>query len=415
MPKFQIDSEKIVGFVAEQQEKEVNTVKVVQKISAGLTSDVPLFHFLMEQIDSIFIKKVPFPSVCIFRLLIVLHEDNKTDIFINDFKEIAGVIVNKPVETGSPVFKSDIEDLTKIEFPDIEIKQSDAVVYTTRIGWKYGLFFDFTRNLNIDEFRNDIGRITKKLMFEDLLLSAKLASFEISEKKDVGALVFTEGKTDWKHLKKALEVLGIPLKIEFFQDEKDRGDQELLRMCEYFSLVDQHVNKKFIFIFDRDNPGIINKLSKKTEEGANFQVWGNNVFSFYLPYPPHREKYKNISIEFYYTDEEVHTKDSETGRQLLFSNEIVKQVQINPTTKKTTTECVKLDKPRNNNEEYEKKIFDEDVEIIKDRQGDLIAHSKSVFAENVLKGKKGFDNFDMKQFSEIFKIIQTILEFERKT
>jgi len=47
---------------------------------------------------------------------------------------------------------------------------------------------------------------------------------------DTEAIIWTEGKTDWKHLKKALEKLRLDLRVSFHEtDEKDLGSEVLLK------------------------------------------------------------------------------------------------------------------------------------------------------------------------------------------
>ncbi len=53
------------------------------------------------------------------------------------------------------------------------------------------------------------------------------------------ATIFTEGKTDWQHLKKAKEVLQIDLNIAFHEEKGDMGDSVLLLMCKAYNRLPQ--------------------------------------------------------------------------------------------------------------------------------------------------------------------------------
>ena len=44
----------------------------------------------------------------------------------------------------------------------------------------------------------------------------------------VEATVWTEGKTDWKHLRRAFQVLGVQERIRFKEIAEDFGDDNLL-------------------------------------------------------------------------------------------------------------------------------------------------------------------------------------------
>lgn len=223
-------------------------------------------------------------------------------------------------------------------------------------------------------------------------------------------LVITEGKTDWKHLKKAFERLRTNRKFrnldfEFLEYESyEMGDTELVKMCEQFSRVPRA--NKMIFVFDRDNEKLISEVG----DGERFKSWGNDVFSFCIPIPGHRKKYKNISIEFYYSDDEIHTKDRDSGRQLLFSNELDKMVKASVTNNKSNeVKFVKRSKS-NRDEEYDKKVYCQDVETIVDSDGKQVAHSKTVFANNIYNNKVDFNNFDISEFEKIMEIIEKIIE-----
>ena len=111
-------------------------------------------------------------------------------------------------------------------------------------------------------------------------------------------LVITEGSTDWKHLKAALNALKEnpdcdewihDINVNFLEYEpknssKEGGNKiqmsgsELARMCLNYSYVSQ--NKVIIFIADND----VEEISKELQqEDGSFKSWGNNVFSFCLP------------------------------------------------------------------------------------------------------------------------------------
>lgn len=225
-------------------------------------------------------------------------------------------------------------------------------------------------------------------------------------KKMEKPLLVTEGKTDWQHLKSAIKRMNIEsnleeLPIDILEYEHDMGDTTLFTMCEQYSKVPRP--NKIIFMFDRDNP----KYIQKVNNGNSFRYWGNNVYSFCIPVPSNRANYNNISIEFYYNDEDL--KTSFEGKRLHFSNEIEIVVKKNPTTGETVTYSNVLDEPRND-EEYSKKIYDQDVNRVMNDQRQLVALSKSVFAQNIYTGVDGFRHLDIKEFRLIVAVIKAIIE-----
>ena len=221
-------------------------------------------------------------------------------------------------------------------------------------------------------------------------------------------LIITEGKTDWKHIKNALthfqengEYSELDVDFLEYNSEIEMGDTALEQLCTHYSKIQQP--RRIIGIFDRDNKKIISNTT--TTKG--YKNWGNNVYSFCIPKPPHRVDYENISIEFYYTDDEIKTKDRESLTRLFFSNEISELIEKDLTDNKSKTSYKVLDVPISIKEKY-KKIFDQDCSQIKDDSGVTLAHSKTAFAEKVYRHKNGYDSFNLDAFKLILDVIVNI-------
>lgn len=118
-------------------------------------------------------------------------------------------------------------------------------------------------------------------------------------------IIITEGKTDIVHILKAKEKLG--LKIDFrtiSEDNQPDGDSNLQVLLEQLSKI-EHRNK-IIAIFDRD----ISKTVKTMDNnGVGYKSYGNNVYGFCISAPQCRidNNQDDISIEYLYTDDEIHT------------------------------------------------------------------------------------------------------------
>lgn len=213
------------------------------------------------------------------------------------------------------------------------------------------------------------------------------------------AVIWTEGKTDWKHLKKALEKLGGDLNVSFHEyEDKDMGDKELLRKCKTFAETWQ--TTLLIFVFDNDNEDVIKDV---TDPNKDYKDWGNNVFSFAIPVPKHREGYKNVCIELYYTDMELRTEDS-NGRRLFFTLEFNER---SGTHKDDATIHV------GNTRELRGVTVKEKAKIVGSGvyKGEAsIALSKSDFADNIYNDISPFCQFDFEEFSKVFDIVQAIIQ-----
>lgn len=225
-------------------------------------------------------------------------------------------------------------------------------------------------------------------------------------------LVITEGKTDWKHIKSALnrfkdsnEYSNLDFDFLEYNNEFEMGDSQLKSLCEQASKLRN--NRKIICIFDLDDKKIIDSMSG--DESLGYKDWGNSVYSFCIPKPISRENYNNISIEFYYNDSEIKTICPINNTSLLFTNEVEEHIIKSKTNKGKVDSIIKvLDSPKIE-EENDKKIYCDDVTEIKNENGDLIAHSKSLFADKIYNNEDGFNNFNISNFKLILDKIEQIL------
>ncbi len=212
-------------------------------------------------------------------------------------------------------------------------------------------------------------------------------------------LIITEGKTDWKHLKSALQRLKAQgrldnLNVELHEYEDEMGDTELQKMCNTYSKTLQL--RPTIFIFDRDKPQIVRDVSGRD---GGYKEWKNNVYSFAIPVPSHRQATPDVSIELFYEDSEIKSKDR-NGRRLFLSNE------FHPRSGKHKTER-EINCTDNKVRKSALSIIDDQVFDVKDEN---IALPKSEFANYVLAQEENFNNFNVSEFSKIFDVIAEIVK-----
>lgn len=216
-------------------------------------------------------------------------------------------------------------------------------------------------------------------------------------------IVLTEGKTDWKHLKKAKIKLKNEDEYDFYECEENMGDIELLKTLK--SSIKINSAHKLIFIFDADNPEIISQVS---EDGHNFKSWGNNVYSFVIPKPHIRENEETISIEHYYPDE-ILKKDVKCDdgiiRRIYCGNDF-QTTGLNTVIKKR---CNKKSSCGSNKIRIlsgcdEEKVYDIDNE---DNNSTNYALTKNDFFERIICDDS--NNIDMTKFSLILDIIAEII------
>lgn len=247
-------------------------------------------------------------------------------------------------------------------------------------------------------------------------------------------LIITEGQTDWVHLEAAYRALSQDSKnkvlfsklgnIKFFEYEaKDQGhliselgfgikgsplykaemgDTSLQHLCESFSKLPR--NNLVICIFDRDN----NEIFKKVTNNGNYKNWGNNVYSFAIPIPNEdREKTPLISIEHYYSDNEIKTTQLKgdvecrlyMGCEFDSFGRMIDGNKLCNSLKKCGEDKINILSRGN------EKIICKDS----NDQNDY-SLSKADFAWNIYNKRADFNNFDFSNFIKIFEMIRDIIE-----
>lgn len=214
--------------------------------------------------------------------------------------------------------------------------------------------------------------------------------------------IITEGKTDWKHIKVALGKLHsleihkkLNVNFEEYEDNMPAGGGAMRDHCKHMSYMSQ--DTMTIYIFDNDDKTIVKDVIEKDK---TYKSWGNNVFSFVIPVPDHRQERPEISIEMYYEDSEI-TRMDKDGRRLFLSNEFSPRSGLHRT---ELLNCTDINKFR----------IDNKVSIIDDkvfnRSDQNVALSKNKFAEYIIKQEDNFNDFNYTRFSLIFDIIQLIID-----
>jgi RNA-directed DNA polymerase len=248
--------------------------------------------------------------------------------------------------------------------------------------------------------KGENNRVYVNLLKWFWLLAPELAKPEIvSPPPFPKPTIYTEGKTDWKHLKTAysfLKKMGmfVGMDIQFFEygDETQMGDGELIKMCNAFCKVANQ--QPAIFIFDRDKLDIVNQVLEKDKP---YKSWGNNVFSLAIPVPAHRADVQDVCIELYYQDKDIKRKDG-NGRRLFLGDEFDSSNNSHKTLRGVYTTKPKIRKSA---------VIDNHVYDISTREN--IALSKDNFAELISNNDPNFHDVDFSEFSKIYDVIVAIL------
>jgi ABC-type cobalamin/Fe3+-siderophores transport system ATPase subunit len=250
-----------------------------------------------------------------------------------------------------------------------------------------------TANENFYKIIDNHETRTKEILEDYAKLESQNKSLQEKIIKSLKPIIITEGKTDVCHLEAALKTLKITdIDFEFADmNAVECGDSELKKCLE--SLTKLPNNQRIIGIFDRDVSDIVKGIESN---GQKYKSYGNNVYAFCIPVPSHRTDYSNISIEFYYTDNEL--KKEHNKKCLYFDNE-VDEIRNN-STKETT---LQLASPIREHKELSKKIYDKDIGSC-----DFI-HSKTKFAELIEADEEFVKGVKFNEFHLIFETIKEIL------
>jgi RNA-directed DNA polymerase len=247
-------------------------------------------------------------------------------------------------------------------------------------------FIGMVKGKNSSVYRNLLGRFAQ--LAPDLVKSDYL---DVTPQIQVA--IYTEGKTDGKHLNAALT---------FFQSQRNyrqvsivcfdnQGFDNLEKRLDFAVGHTDKNTKPHIFIFDRD---VDKALRKKVGGDEQYKGWGNGIYSLLLPLPKHREETPDISIEFYYKDEDLFRKD-EHGRRLFLSTEFNKSTGRHWN---DDLNCITLKKLGNPLKVIDDKVFNS--------KNENVAMSKDQFAENVLRK---FGDIDFAGFTTLFEVISMIV------
>lgn len=215
-------------------------------------------------------------------------------------------------------------------------------------------------------------------------------------------VVITEGKTDWKHFKAALEHFKEnreyeDLDVEILEYDFDFGDSKLHNLLNQYKTFPHRYMVVGVFDCDEANGRNIWK------EGGT-KKYGNNVWGMSIDIPEFRSyNTSGISIEFLYRDEDLKRLD-ENGRRMYVTSEF--------------NENGRLESNHNigvmNNHDVKNYIMPEKEKVqadgVIDVDGNSLALSKEQFASNILEKREGFASVDFSAFKPVFDRLRALLQ-----
>lgn len=212
-------------------------------------------------------------------------------------------------------------------------------------------------------------------------------------------IVVTEGKTDWRHIKKVLSIFQsrgefTDLDIEFHEyDDDSFSDDKLNTFLANIKLLEN--KRKIIGIFDRDEG------HGKVYGRKEFNELGNNVFAISIPQPDFRTYHEGVCIELMYQDDDLLKKDAD-GRRIFLSSEFNAFGRL---IEDKSIGVLNASKIKSYLSAAKQKIVDSDVF---DNESNSLALSKINFAMAIESSTPPFDNVDIISFHPLFETLRKI-------
>ncbi|MFD2744109.1 MULTISPECIES: AAA family ATPase [Sphingobacterium] len=325
----------------------------------------------------------------------------------NNLDQVKGVAVIDEIDLNLHIdyAKNVLPQLMKL-FPNVQfVVTSHSPFFLLGMKETYGNDYQLI-NLPTGEdiVENDFSEIVSAYRiftkgFDELHSSLKSLEQKISV--TTKPLIVTEGKTDWKHFKRALqyfqeegEYTDIDVSFFEYEDEIEMGDSHLESLLKNMSKVEQ--NKKIIGIFDCD------EANGKKYAGLDFKKFKNNVFAFSIPKPSYRSTHTGISVELLYKNVDIQKTDAD-GRRLYLTSEfnergrLLSDINISVENTDKVKKYIEVDK---------NKIIDSGVTDGTNN----IALSKNSYALNILNKTAPFDSVDFEGFKGVFDKLKIILD-----
>ncbi|MDY6381987.1 MAG: AAA family ATPase [Synergistales bacterium] len=247
---------------------------------------------------------------------------------------------------------------------------------------------------------NDLYREVYEMMIQDNQRFADRYNDLVNQIKiNTKPLIITEGKTDYRHIKKAIEILGRnDIDVDFFQVPDKWGSSKLKEMLESISRIKQQ--KIIIGIFDRDESEYLSYLDVENQQ---YKTYGDsNVYAFAIPLVNENIYGDKISIEHYYAKNILLKEDSVNHRRLFLGSEFY--ASGNSKDGKYQTKISNIKHKVDVNGIIDEKVFDsQDLE-----QVNSIALTKDAFASLIETDIDYINDFNFDSFNQLLNIIDSI-------
>lgn len=343
--------------------------------------------------------------ISIFGEIIHQADNNKNNMPLDKIKGI--VLIDEIEEHLHITLQKEILPKMFALFPNVQFIVSSHSPFlnmglATELSGKH-MIFDLDHNgISCSATKNDLYEEVYNLMIDENNRFAKLCKdLTVKLESLTKPLIITEGKTDIKHILKAKEKLGVTdLDFDIIQeDQQPDGDSNLYKLLEQAAHIE---NKNIIIgIFDRDIKKTVENIEKN---GQQIKDFGNNVYAFCIPLPESRRMNgeEDISIEFLFSDVEIHTK-LKNGCSLYFGDEFSARTGRHKNDKTLTLS--------NQSDRGKHKIVENNGgQAVYNEQEENILAKKDDFANAISADEIEISEESWNNFKPIFETIRSILQ-----
>ena len=218
-------------------------------------------------------------------------------------------------------------------------------------------------------------------------------------KNDSKPIIITEGKTDYRHIRNAINKLGRKdIDVDFYEVPDDWGDSKLQSMLDSLSKIKQ--SRIVIGVFDRDSETYLKYLDVEHQQYKTFG--SSNVYAFAIPLVNENVYGKSISIEHYYQKDDL-LKEDANHRRLFLGCEFYPSGNSKDGKYQTKISQI-LHKVEINGIIDDKVFLSEDLQ-----QKTNMALTKKSFIDLIESDAEYAQNFDFSKFGLIIDIIHGII------
>lgn len=337
----------------------------------------------------------------------ILHQADNNENNM-PLEKIKGIVVIDEIEKHLHItLQKEILPKMFALFPNVQFIVSSHSPFlnmglATELSGKH-MIFDLDHNgISCSATKNELYEEVYNLMIgENYRFAKQCEDLTVKLESLTKPLIITEGKTDIKHILKAKEKLGVTdLDFDIIQeDQQPDGDSNLYKLLEQAAHIE---NKNIIIgIFDRDIKKTVENIEKN---GQQIKDFGNNVYAFCIPLPESRRMNgeEDISIEFLFSDVEIHTK-LKNGCSLYFGDEFSARTGRHKNDKTLTLS--------NQSDRGKHKIVENNGgQAVYNEQEENILAKKDDFANAISSDEIEISEESWNNFKPIFETIRSILQ-----